>query len=215
MPLPDADAIIHAGDFCQYGSFSDCARFFGWFGNLPYKHKICISGNHDLWMERASQSELEMIIPESVRYLNDSGTSIDGINFWGSPVQPRFYNWAFNRDRGEDIRRHWDQIPNGTHVLITHGPAYGYCDNVSEITAYWSGPRIENVGCADLKAAIDNVQPHAHIFGHIHSGYGMECNQSTVFLNCCICNAQYLAVNRPFILDLNNDGSVFGAYEFV
>lgn len=211
MPLPDGDVIIHAGDFCSHGSHYDCVRFFGWFGSLPYEHKICIAGNHDLWMERASQPELDSIIPPSVRYLNDSGTAIDGINFWGSPVQPRFYNWAFNRDRGEDIKKHWDRIPYDTDVLITHGPAHGYCDTVYRVEP--SGMMAENTGCVDLRATIENIQPHAHIFGHIHCGYGMECSESTVFLNCSVCDESYRAINRPFVLDLNPDGSVFGAYE--
>lgn len=210
-PLPDGDydAIIHAGDFCSDGSHHDCVRFFSWFGSLPYKHKICIAGNHDLWMERASQSEIDSIVPNTVRYLNDSGTSIDGISFWGSPVQPRFFNWAFNRDRGEDIKKHWDMVPQGTHVLITHGPAYGYCDEAPRMGSITD---LEHTGCQDLLEAINSIRPRAHIFGHIHCGHGMECNESTVFLNCSICNESYRTVNRPFVLDLNPDGSIFGAY---
>lgn len=31
--------------------------------------------------------------------LEDSGTEIGGLQFWGSPVSPRFFDWAFNRTR--------------------------------------------------------------------------------------------------------------------
>jgi hypothetical protein len=41
----------------------------------------------------------------TVIYLNDSGVEIDGLKFWGSPVQPYFHNWAFNRI-GDDICKH-------------------------------------------------------------------------------------------------------------
>jgi len=53
------------------------------------------------------------------------GTTIEDLKFWGSPVQPEFFNWAFNRERGEDICKHWDLIPDDTDILITHGPAFG------------------------------------------------------------------------------------------
>jgi hypothetical protein len=61
----------------------------------------------------------------TVIYLNDSGVEIDGLKFWGSPVQPYFHNWAFNRI-GDDICKHWELIPLDTDILITHGPVKGF-----------------------------------------------------------------------------------------
>lgn len=203
LTLPDGDVLIHAGDFCPHGSMSDCTRFFHWLNAQPHQHKICIAGNHDLWLERANDSELQAIIPPDVRYLNDSGTEINGINFWGSPVQPRFFNWAFNRDRGEDIKKHWDLIPENTDVLITHGPAYGYCDKAPRngLGAWCT----EHTGCQDLLEKINEVRPAVHVFGHIHFSYGHDANEHTYFLNASLLNESYQLINRPHVLDLNTE----------
>ncbi|MCK4490026.1 MAG: hypothetical protein KAU23_07180 [Anaerolineales bacterium] len=50
---------------------------------------------------------------------------IDGTKFYGSPWQPWFYDWAFNLQRGPEIRSKWELIPEGIDILITHGPPYG------------------------------------------------------------------------------------------
>ena len=53
---------------------------------------------------------------------------IDGIKIWGSPITPYFYGWAYNRNRGEEIKKHWDLIPDDIDILVTHGPAFGIMD---------------------------------------------------------------------------------------
>ncbi len=67
-------------------------------------------------------------MPDNIIYLNDSGCEIEGVRFWGSPIQPEFGNLAFNRKRGEDIKEHWDLIPLNTDILITHGSPYSILD---------------------------------------------------------------------------------------
>jgi hypothetical protein len=52
----------------------------------------------------------------------DSKINIEGIRIWGSPWQPNYHEWAFMLERGEVIKKKWDLIPEGTDVLITHGP---------------------------------------------------------------------------------------------
>jgi hypothetical protein len=42
--------------------------------------------------------------------------------------QPTHRGWAFNADRGEEILKIWNKIPNNTDVLITHGPPIGETD---------------------------------------------------------------------------------------
>ena len=39
--------------------------------------------------------------------------------------QPRFGDWGFNLDRGEDMLRKWNMIPDNIDILITHGPPVG------------------------------------------------------------------------------------------
>jgi hypothetical protein len=48
---------------------------------------------------------------------------IEGVKIYGSPWLPSYHDWAFNLERGgEVLKQKWEQIPNGTDVLITHGP---------------------------------------------------------------------------------------------
>ena len=105
--------IIHAGDVSNRGEITDINEFTEWFGNLPYKHKIFIAGNHDFGFEVFNQNPNNgIIIPEGVTYLMDRMVEIDGIKIYGTPWQPRFYDWAFNVDRGEEITKKWENIPN-------------------------------------------------------------------------------------------------------
>ena len=45
--LPEADVVVHSGDFCMVGTEQEAIDFLNWFCDLPYKHKIFICGNHD------------------------------------------------------------------------------------------------------------------------------------------------------------------------
>jgi len=86
--LPEADAIIHAGDISKNGSEHSVVDFMSWFSELDYEYKIFIAGNHDFYFERETDSYLKKMIPANLIYLNDSGVTINGINIWGSPITP-------------------------------------------------------------------------------------------------------------------------------
>jgi hypothetical protein len=120
--LPDIDAgdvLIHCGDFTGRGTLDDTLTFAEFMAAQPFTHKIVIAGNHDWCFEDKRRNIAEHILKEyGIIYLNDSGITIDGVTFWGSPIQPEFMNWAFNRERGADIRQHWDKIPSATDVSV-------------------------------------------------------------------------------------------------
>lgn len=200
LNLPSGDIIVHAGDFSGHGHMIDSIKFLNWFNTLPFKNKILISGNHDIWMEQANPSELKAVIPSGITYLNDSGVNIDGINFWGSPVQPRFFNWAFNRDRGSQIKYHWDLIPNDVDILITHGPAYKILDQAPR-----GYGQTESVGCTDLLDAIKRTRPKLHICGHIHNSYGFKNVDETLFVNASLVDEEYKLVNNPIVVDISKN----------
>ena len=46
--LPEADIFIHAGDFTTHSTKKQLEDFRNFLKSLPYKHKIVISGNHDI-----------------------------------------------------------------------------------------------------------------------------------------------------------------------
>jgi predicted phosphodiesterase len=165
--LPSGDIIIHAGDSTPRGDSSDIEEFCRWYGDLDYDVKIMIAGNHDWGFQSNSDQMSYLAESYGLIYLNDSGYNYKGINIWGSPVQPEFGNWAFNRKRGDDIKKHWNLIPDNTDILVTHGPAYGRLDKTT-------GFAYQNVGCEDLEETIQRIRPVLHVCGHIHEGRGIE-----------------------------------------
>jgi Icc-related predicted phosphoesterase len=201
LVLPEGDILIHAGDVSSMGKESEIKDFLNWFSNTDFTYKIMIAGNHDFYFEKIGDNAkvLEELIPANVIYLNDSGVEIENLGqktlrIWGSPIQPWFFNWAFNRNRGEDIKRHWDKIPQNTDMLITHGPAYGILDKTT---------RNESVGCEDLLEKVKEVKPKFHICGHIHGSAGYYFNGHTHFFNASVLNERYSYENVPqtFIWD--------------
>ena len=162
LSVPNGDMLIHAGDITSTGERQDLVKFNDWLGRLPHKYKIVIAGNHDFYAENHPE-ETRQILSNAI-YLNDSGVLIEGLNIWGSPISPTFHHWAFMKNRGEDIRKHWEMIPENTDILITHCPPFGILDQTD------SG---KNEGCEDLLAFIETkTKPRLHVFGHIHEAYG-------------------------------------------
>ena len=189
--LPEGDVLIHAGDLTMDGTVQKVQNALDWLDNLPYKYVIVIGGNHDFCLENPEKKAL--LDFGRIDYLENSGIGREGITFWGSPIQPTFYNWAFNVDRGDAIMKYWQQIPADTDVLITHGPPM----NVLDFT-----PRMERVGCYDLKQAVNRIRPKVHVFGHIHYAYGEEVRNGTNFFNASVCTEMYAPENAPLTFEL-------------
>lgn len=191
--LPPGDVLLHAGDVSSRGLKSEIQRFLDWFSSLDYTYKIFIAGNHDFFFEEATKEEIEAMIPDNLIYLNDSGVEIEGIKIWGSPIQPWFHDWAFNRKRGPEIQKHWDLIPADSDIVITHGPAFGIHDRLI------SGMP---VGCEDLLPTLQRIAPKVHLCGHIHEAYGERQVGETLFLNASILNVRYEIANAPIEFEL-------------
>lgn len=192
ITVPPGDVLIHAGDMTNMGTVEEVRDVMRWFDRLPHQHKVFIAGNHDWLFERDPQGAAALI-PEGIHYLEDSGKEIAGLKFWGSPVQPWFCGLAFNRERGDDIGRHWAMIPEGTDVLVTHPPPYGKLDRIGNT---------ERGGCEMLRRRVIEVRPRLHVFGHLHDGYGTDFLGPTMLVNAAICNDCGRAVNTPVVVDL-------------
>lgn len=193
LKLPKGDLLIHAGDVSNIGRRVELYGFLDWFSKQKYTYKVFVAGNHDFFFEQAHPKMINQMIPSNVIYLNDSGCEINGIKLWGSPITPWFNNWAFNRERGNDIKQHWDLIPGDTDILITHGPPFGILDMTI---------RGEHTGCEELLRKIERVKPKLHVFGHIHEDYGQETKEDTIFVNASVLDSNYQLVHKPVIIHL-------------
>lgn len=196
LTVPEGDILIFGGDLMTCGRrLPEVISFGNWFSNLPHPNKILIAGNHDRMFEHRLGDCLKYF--KNVTYLMDSSVEVNGIKFFGSPWQPWFNNWSFNAMRGAAIKQHWDRIPPGTDVLVTHGPPNGVLDLMSP-ESEWAG---EHLGCEELRKVVDKISPKVHIFGHIHGSYG-QVEGVTESFNVSICNEQYQPVNPVTVIDL-------------
>ena len=180
--LPEADVVVHSGDFTMNGSESEAIDFMNWFCDLPYRHKVFICGNHDDCLYGAAIDGLDA----NVNYLCNSGIEIEGLKFYGVPM--------FMEDCITDRQsRNYASIPNDTEVLITHSPAYGILDFDDDIN-YGSEEILEII------PILHNLK--AHLFGHIHARNGIMEQKGVIFSNGAIMNADYTILIRPNVITL-------------
>lgn len=190
--LPQGDILIHAGDVTNHGELHETQRFLEWFSSVgSFRHRVMIAGNHDYLFEHAPEV-ISDLMPPNVTYLQASGATVAGLRFWGSPITPYYFNWAFNY-REHEIQPHWQLIPPALDVLITHGPPHLILDEV--------GHDREPVGCPYLKKRLRQVRPRLHVFGHIHEGHGVQAANGTQHVNAALCNADYRMAQPPIVID--------------
>jgi len=190
LVIPDGDALVHAGDLTYNGSTRQIRKVGEWLASLPHRHKMVIAGNHDFGFQQKYVEAREAL--GDVTYLQDSGCEIDGVKFWGSPWSLRFFDWAFQLD-SFNAEKHWAKIPEGTDVLVTHGPPLRVLDRTQ---------RGDFVGDPHLLERVRTVKPCVHVFGHIHDAHGVLESEGTTFVNAAICDELYQHTWSPVVVDL-------------
>ena len=192
------DVLVIAGDICPATNHSPgfqrrwlAGPFRRWLDAQPAKHVVATLGNHDFIGEKAPE-----LIPD-LRWnlLLDQSVTIEDLNFYGTPWQPRFLDWAFNLDPPELAAVH-RKIPNETDVLICHGPPFGFGDTVRSSSR-------KHLGAQSLTDAIRNIQPSLAVVGHIHGGRGSYRIGLTTLLNASVLDEGYHPVFRPWLIEMN------------
>jgi len=177
--VPDGDVLIHAGDFTKHGRVHELEDFLDWFSKFPHEHKIFVAGNHDFCMQNfkaeekpvdtKKQKKINNLLSkysfeENVKYLHNSGVSIEGVTFYGSPYSNTLDQWAFDSSK-EQSKKIWDGIFKDTDILITHGPPKGENDYLGE---EWG-----HIGDEKLKEKREEIQDlKYHFYGHNHGDWG-------------------------------------------
>ena len=178
--LPEADVVVHSGDFCMVGTEAEAIDFLNWFCDLPYRHKIFICGNHDDCLYGANIGGLDA----NVHYLCNSGMEIDGVKFYGVPM---FMGDCITDRQSRNIAH----IPADTDVLITHTPPYGILDFADGI----------NYGSEEILERLTAIHPQLHLFGHIHICHGITEINGTTYSNGAIMNGSYTELNAPNLIE--------------
>lgn len=203
--IPPCDLLISAGDYSFIGERHLIKNFHEWLNKQDANHIISVQGNHETWVEKNFNEAKEIALKAcpAVHFIEEGLVEIEGFKIWCSAWTPWFHAWAYNAHRGDEIKRHWDAIPDNTDVLVTHGPAYNILDIVD--STHYHGKVNEHVGCFDLAETIKRVKPDVHICGHIHSGHGQEHIDGTSYYNVSICDEIYLPSYPITIIDLEDE----------
>lgn len=180
-PLPSGDILAIAGDLSEGLPTQLCARYneISSIRN-QFEHILVIAGNHDRALDSDCDSRDAAIHDDITRriecrrkyrsssvftYLENAGTTIHCRNgrvlkVWASPASLASSRQTCFGYSTEEAQRQWDQVPDDTDLLITHGPPLGYLD----------GERM--LGCKALSRTLWRVRPLLHVFGHVHEGRG-------------------------------------------
>lgn len=165
--VPDCDLLLLAGDYVRGGGLDyEClwlnGPFADWLEDIRDRGTeiVGVAGNHD-WPFQLAPNRLG--IPHW-RYLQDYGCEVLGKRIWGSPWQPRFFDWAFNADAAFLAER-WAAIPADTDILLLHGPPQG----IGDFSPYDK----VHTGSPSLRKRIEEVKPKLVVSGHIHADYGI------------------------------------------
>jgi Icc-related predicted phosphoesterase len=195
ITIPECDLLISCGDYSFRGTASEVKNFHKWLNKQPAKYKISIQGNHERGVEK--NFDLSKQIAEEncpgVYFIDEGLIEIEGLKIWCSAITPEFCNWAWNRQRGEEIKKHWDRIPNGVDIIATHGPVKNILDEC---------PDGFRAGCEELLKRVLEVRPKYHFCGHIHMSYGVKHFDGITFVNASICDEMYLPINEPVVIEL-------------
>jgi Icc-related predicted phosphoesterase len=195
VDIPEGDIIIHCGDFTRKSNYQEVMDFIQWYSELKFSHKILVAGNHDRFIEKRKQEFLEIINGKDIIYLENQSVQLEGYKLFGSPYTPIFGGiGAFTYPNEEEAREIWDIIPDGSDIIITHGPPMGFRD--------YSKTENKNTGCAVLLEQILKIKPAYHIFGHLHESYGIDYNEDTVFVNASLVNRAEELINNPIVIEV-------------
>jgi len=96
LEMPPGDILIHAGDFSNRGKEEEIREFDSWLGELEYKYKVVVPGNHDtgtdreaLIKDRKQREEegetLEEAVMKNATVLCKRMVEMEGLRLFGFP----------------------------------------------------------------------------------------------------------------------------------
>lgn len=210
--IEDIDIVIHSGDVSNSLDVginaNEALDFLEWYKQYPCDTKIFVPGNHDIsiWGQLITEDKIKDM---GITMLINQGFTFNGIKLWGSPFTPKLFDhyiyWSWGLKRNE-MGIVWNQIPEDTDILITHGPPKGIMDltldHNDRKTPIQAGDKI-------LMNKVLEIKPKAHLFGHIHeeSGFlnsGIKIYKNILFSNgSCAGRTKLQLLNNGNILYLN------------
>lgn len=196
LHIPECDILIHSGDFSYYGKYMEVTNFLAWFASTPAKHKIFIAGNHEMTLDKKHdryKKEIYEVVKSytDIIYLENSSVQLEGLNIYGTPHTPYFYDWGFNGISSSDLKNQgsvclittYDNIPTNTDILICHGPPRNILD---------LNRRKELCGSIDMLNRLSHLTSlKLYVCGHIHQSSGVVGKDNVTFINASVLDDSY------------------------
>jgi Icc-related predicted phosphoesterase len=195
LEVPNSDCVVHCGDFGFRGATEEWKKFLQDYSKLPHKWKLFTFGNHDCRNENLVSMIKQEAKDLGITLLVNDLIEIEGLRIYGSPNTPRYGNWYWMKDRGEEMARHWSHMPVNLDIFFSHGMPHGVLD-IAERT-------MEHVGDEDLLAAILLKKPKIGIGGHLHyqGGQSMVIGD-TKYYNASVCDESYRPTNKIQVIEI-------------
>eukprot|EP00747_Dinoflagellata_sp_TGD_P209979 gnl/TRDRNA2_/TRDRNA2_83333_c0_seq2.p1 gnl/TRDRNA2_/TRDRNA2_83333_c0~~gnl/TRDRNA2_/TRDRNA2_83333_c0_seq2.p1 ORF type:complete len:288 (-),score=27.50 gnl/TRDRNA2_/TRDRNA2_83333_c0_seq2:186-989(-) len=128
ISLPKGDILIHAGDFTKFGRREDAEDFNAWLGELDFKAKLVVNGNHENNAEW--QPDVQAVLSNAT-FLKNSAVRVCGLEIHGTD-----FCWPMRTSTS----CMYDQISRHADIVIAHGPARGFVDGQICVTMIsWPG----------------------------------------------------------------------------
>ena len=97
-------------------------------------------------------------------------------------------------ESAKDRKRLYARIPKDIDVLVSRGPPFGILD-----AAPISGL---HEGCREQLDAVTRIRPKLHVFGHIHTAYGVFRTEHTTFVNASRLGLHDDPDKAPFVFEM-------------
>ena len=202
IKVPPCDLLIHAGDVCpdyapgspwgsgmQEGWLS--SKWLNWLDLQPVVYTLATFGNHDFVRTNGTPRMFNV----------DELVQLGDLKIWMSPWSNTFGGWAWMKDPS-DLANIYSLIPEGTDIIVSHQPPFGYGDQVPERFRFANEDPDGHVGSKELVETMNRVKPKVVICGHIHSGWGVYkhiCPDGHIVkvYNVALVDEEYELVNKP------------------
>jgi Icc-related predicted phosphoesterase len=192
--LPEGDILVHSGNFTNTGSDEDYANFNAWLAAVSgtYMYRICVPGSRDVKRLGSRWSEIKKRLSNATHVLCHEEANVLGLRIYGCPW---FWGNKFNYSVrlgfsfGQEEGSRFSDIPEGIHILVSHGAALGRLDAIYTVGA---GKR-QHIGSEELLNAVARAKPLVHLFGHCSDsrGYIPGLGRSPLCVNSTMCDKDY------------------------
>ena len=176
--LPDADLLIHAGDWTEVGyrhTKLEFTRFETFLrdARARYPHVLALHGNHDLGFDNGRWAQWGVTPIDGLTWQHSSGLTVHGVALTPAHHLPELLlEWQHMTISEDEEDAAWDF--ERVDVVVSHGPPFGYLDLTTQ------GQRI---GSRSAVSYIRTRQPQVFICGHVHEAAGEAQLRETRILN--------------------------------